>query len=72
MRHTAITALVKTGVALPTIQRISGHKTLAMMLRYAHVHGEHIDKPFAPSDVQIQSPRGTECPAPLHRHHTRP
>jgi site-specific recombinase XerD len=27
MRHTAITKLVKAGVDLPTIQRISGHKT---------------------------------------------
>jgi integrase len=43
MRHTAVTALVKAGVDLPTIQKISGHKTLAMVLRYTHVHGEHID-----------------------------
>lgn len=43
MRHTAITRLVKAGVDLPTIQRISGHKTLAMVLRYTHVHGLHID-----------------------------
>ena len=44
MRHTAITALVKSGADLPTIQRISGHKTLAMVLRYTHVHGQHIDR----------------------------
>ncbi|MDP6430328.1 MAG: site-specific integrase [Rhodospirillales bacterium] len=44
MRHTAITKLVKAGVDLPTIQRISGHKTLDMVLRYTHVHGTHIDK----------------------------
>ena len=44
MRHTAITALVQAGVDLPTIQKISGHKTLAMVLRYAHVHGQHIDR----------------------------
>jgi integrase len=43
MRHTAITRLVEAGVDLPTVQRISGHKTLAMVLRYAHVHGRHID-----------------------------
>jgi integrase len=42
MRHTAITALVQAGVDLPTIQRISGHKTLAMVMRYSHVHGLHI------------------------------
>jgi len=43
MRHTAITKLVQAGVDLPTIQRISAHKTLAMVLRYTHVHGQHID-----------------------------
>ena len=43
MRHTAITTLVQAGVDLPTIQKISGHKTLTMVLRYAHVHGQHID-----------------------------
>lgn len=43
MRHTAITRLVKAGVDLPTIQRVSGHKTLAMVLRYSHVDGPHID-----------------------------
>ena len=44
MRHTAITALVQAGVDLPTIQKISGQKTLAMVLRYTHVHGQHIDR----------------------------
>ena len=44
MRHSAITKLVQAGVDLPTVQRISGHKTLAMVLRYTHVHGQHIDE----------------------------
>ena len=44
MRHTAITNLVKAGVDLPTIQKISGHRTLVMVLRYVHVHGHHIDQ----------------------------
>ncbi len=47
MRHTAITKLVQSGVDLPTIQRISGHKTLAMVLRYTHIHGTHIDRAIA-------------------------
>jgi integrase len=47
MRHTAITNLVKSGADLPTIQRISGHRTLAMVLRYTHVHGKHIDRAIA-------------------------
>jgi len=43
MRHTAITALVKQKVDVPTIQKISGHKTAAMVLHYVHVFGQHID-----------------------------
>lgn len=43
MRHTAITRLVQVGVDIPTIQKISGHKALAMVLRYTHVDGSHID-----------------------------
>ena len=42
LRHTAITHLVQAGVDLPTVQRISGHKTLQMVVRYSHQHGEHI------------------------------
>ena len=44
MRHTAITKLVEAGVDLPTIQRISGHKSMEMVLRYTHVHSCHIDE----------------------------
>jgi integrase len=47
MRHTAITNLVQAGVDLPTVQAISGHKTLAMVLRYTHVHGTHVDRAIA-------------------------
>jgi integrase len=43
MRHTAITALVKQKVDVPTIQKISGHKTPAMVMHYVHVFGQHID-----------------------------
>ncbi|MDX2165254.1 MAG: site-specific integrase [Gammaproteobacteria bacterium] len=42
LRHTAITHLVQAGVDLPTVQRISGHKTLQMVVRYAHQNGAHI------------------------------
>lgn len=35
MRHTAITRLVEAGVDLPTVQRISGHKTLKQYSRFA-------------------------------------
>lgn len=42
LRHTAITHLAHAGVDLPTVKRISGHKTLAMVERYAHQNGAHI------------------------------
>lgn len=42
LRHTAIIHLVQAGVDLPTVQRISGHKTLQMVVRYSHQNGEHI------------------------------
>jgi len=35
-------ALTNSKVDLPTVQRISGHKTLQMVVRYAHQNGEHI------------------------------
>ena len=34
--------LVQAGVDLPTIKRISGHKTLIMVKQYAHANGAHI------------------------------
>jgi site-specific recombinase XerD len=43
LRHTAITHLVRAGVDLPTVKRISGHKTLAMVERYSHANGSHIE-----------------------------
>ncbi len=42
LRHTAITHLVQAGVDLPTVKRISGHKTLQMVERYSHQNGIHI------------------------------
>lgn len=42
LRHTAVTHLVQAGVDLPTVQRISGHKRLSMVARYAHQSGSHI------------------------------
>ena len=62
MRHTAITDLVQSGVDLPTIQRISGHKTLAMVLRYTHVHGSHIDRVVKAIGRGLPMPSGPENP----------
>lgn len=51
MRHTAITRLAQAGVDIPTIKRISGHKTLEMVLRYVHLTDEHIDRAIATIDT---------------------
>ncbi len=44
LRHTAITHLVQAGIDLPTVKRISGHKTLQMVERYSHQNGAHIQE----------------------------
>jgi integrase len=43
LRHTAITHLVQAGVDLPTGQRVSGHTSCDMVVRYSHQNGKHID-----------------------------
>lgn len=53
MRHTAITKLVQAGTDIPTIQKISGHQTVGMVLHYTHVHGVHIDNAISALDMNI-------------------
>jgi integrase len=60
LRHTAITKLVQAGVDLPTIQRISGHRTIKMVLRYSHVHGQHIDQAISALDRAAPEPQVNE------------
>ncbi|MDQ4146258.1 MAG: tyrosine-type recombinase/integrase [Pseudomonadota bacterium] len=55
LRHTAITHLVQAGVDLPTVQRISGHKTLQMVVRYSHQNGEHIQAAMDKLDRRYRS-----------------
>ncbi len=55
LRHTAITHLVQAGVDLPTGKRISGHKTMAMVERYAHQSGSHIAEAMAKLNGRYQS-----------------
>ena len=55
LRHTAITHLVQAGVDLPTVKRISGHKTLAMVERYAHQSGSHIASALEKLDARYRA-----------------
>lgn len=54
LRHTAITHLVQAGVDLPTVQRISGHKSFDMVVRYSHQNGKHIDSAMDKLENQYQ------------------
>lgn len=42
LRHTTFTQLVRAGVDLPTVKRISGHRTRLKVEHYAHQNGEQI------------------------------
>lgn len=58
LRHTAITHLVQVGVDLPTVKRISGHKSLKMVERYAHQSGQHIAAAMNKLDARYQKKEG--------------
>lgn len=68
MRHTAITRLVQSGVDLPTIQRISGHKTLTALMRYVYITGSRIDEAIA----KIDSPLPKAITPKLHTTQIQP
>lgn len=50
LRHTGISRLVMAGTDIPTIQKISGHKTVQMVLHYTHVFGPHVDNAISVLD----------------------
>ncbi|NOZ32072.1 MAG: site-specific integrase [Alphaproteobacteria bacterium] len=56
LRHTVVTHLVQAGVDLPTVQRISGHKTLIMVARYAHQNGAHTQTAMSKLENRLQRP----------------
>jgi integrase len=58
LRHTTITQLVQAGVDLPTVQRISGHKTLAMVAKYAHQNSSHIQAAMAKLETRYATDAG--------------
>lgn len=54
LRHTATSHLFQAGVDIPTIQKITGHKTVEMVMRYAHQDGEHIQQAMDKFESRIQ------------------
>jgi integrase len=62
LRHTAVTHLVQAGIDLPTVQRISGHKTLAMVAKYAHQNGDHIQAAMDKLEARYRSSAPTSTP----------
>lgn len=42
LRHSAISHLIQAGVDLPTTMRISGHRSLKVLQRYAHQDDAHV------------------------------
>lgn len=66
-RHTAVTHLVQAGVDLPTVQKISGHKTLSMVARYAHANGAHIDAAMERLETRIGAEKVVPITRKLHK-----
>ena len=66
LRHTAITHLVQAGVDLPTVQRISGHKSLQMVVRYSHQNGSHIQSAMDKLEQQYSLTKDRLVPKKLY------
>jgi integrase len=43
LRHTLCSDHIEAGTDLPTLQKISGHRTLKALMRYVHISSPHID-----------------------------
>jgi integrase len=56
MRHTGISHLVRAGVDLRTIQAVSGHKSLAMVMRYAQEFGTAVDSAMDTLQARVAIP----------------
>jgi integrase len=63
MRHSVVTDLVQNGTDIATIMKVSGHRSVAMVLRYTHVHDQHIDRAMATLDDLHNYPGITQTAA---------
>ena len=43
LRHSSITYLSESGADVPTIKEFSGHRSLEMVMRYAHARDKQVD-----------------------------
>lgn len=66
MRHAAVTRLVRAGADIPTIMKVSGHKTVAMVLRYTHVDAADIDAATAALDMRMPDAVQPEVTTPQY------
>ena len=60
LRHTAASYLAMAGIDLNTIRMILGHKSIRMVLRYAHLSDTHQAKAVAVLDEQMVTIRSPE------------
>lgn len=71
MRHTLVTNLSRT-VDIATIQKISGHKTAAMVMHYTHVNDERIDNALSLLDEGAPRAITDKLPVAVDRQSAEP
>ena len=70
LRHTAASYLAMAGVDLNTIREILGHKSLSMVLRYAHLSSEHKANAMSRLDVQMGTIWAPKPSVPISKENT--
>lgn len=53
MRHAAIGSRVMARTDIPTIQKISGHRTASQMLHSVHLFGEHVHDAIGTLEIAV-------------------
>jgi integrase len=60
LRHTFNTNMVKAGVPEPVVMKLTGHKTLAMFLRYSHLDREQAEAAMTKLDGLLSEKKEQE------------